>query len=79
MMVLTCHGAEPANLPEHPLENRLTVAQIGGKKRSRLLGEIKKIAPDSNIGIGLPPSLGFRSTIAGMRLFDEIVRNSGLN
>ncbi len=30
-------------------------------------------------GIGLPPSFGSRSTIAGMRLLGEIARNSGLN
>jgi len=38
-----------------------------------------RIAPDSNIAIGAPPSLGDRSTIAGMRLLGEIFRNSEWN
>jgi hypothetical protein len=37
------------------------------------------MAPDSNTGIAAPPSAGARSTIAGMRLFGEIARNSGSN
>ena len=42
MVVLPCHGTEPADLPEHPLEHRLAVAEIGGKKRLRLLSKINK-------------------------------------
>ncbi len=37
------------------------------------------IAPDSNTGSGAPPAAGAWSTIAGMRLFGEMARNSGLN
>ena len=37
------------------------------------------MAPDSKIGIGGPPPVGSWSTIAGMRLFGEIARNSGAN
>ena len=36
------------------------------------------MAPDSKIEIGLPPGPS-GSTIAGMRLFGEIFRKSGLN
>ncbi len=36
------------------------------------------MAPDSKIEIGFPPGPS-RSTIAGMRLFGEIFRKSGLN
>ena len=35
------------------------------------------MAPDSKTDIGALPSFGARSTIAGMRLFGEISRNSG--
>ena len=37
------------------------------------------IAPDSNSAIGAPPPAGAWSTIAGMRLFGLILRNSSLN
>ena len=37
------------------------------------------IAPDSKTLIGAPPSAGASSTIAGMRLFGLIFRNSSLN
>ena len=37
------------------------------------------MAPDSNTEIGAPPSKGLWSTMAGMRLFGEMARNSGRN
>ena len=37
------------------------------------------MAPDSNTDTGAPPPAGSWSTIAGMRLFGLIFRNSGLN
>jgi len=37
------------------------------------------IAPDSKSATGSPPSAGSWSTIAGIRLFGEILRNSSLN
>jgi hypothetical protein len=37
------------------------------------------MAPDSNTPIGSPPSAGAVSIIAGMRLFGETARKSGLN
>jgi hypothetical protein len=37
------------------------------------------MAPDSNTLIGAPPSAGASSTMAGIRLFGEILRNSGRN
>ena len=40
MVVLSGHGAEPANLPEHPLKHLRAVAQIGREENARLVGEI---------------------------------------
>ena len=37
------------------------------------------MAPDSKTLMGDPPPLGSWSTMAGMRLFGLIARNSGLN
>jgi hypothetical protein len=37
------------------------------------------MAPDSKAVIGSPPSAGLESMIAGILLFGENARNSGLN
>jgi len=50
-----------------------------GKNLPVLSAKYSRIAPDSKILNGPPPSIGSLSTIAGIRLFGEIFRNSGLN
>jgi hypothetical protein len=37
------------------------------------------IGPDSKIEIGAPPPIGSSSTIAGIRPFGEIFKNSGVS
>jgi hypothetical protein len=50
-----------------------------GRKRPVFSAKYKRMAPDSNTLIGSPPSDGTVSMIAGMRLFGEMARKSGLN
>jgi len=61
------------------------MAVRGQYRKGTVLGEAvpgyreeKRVAPDSNTEIGRPPGPS-GSTIAGMRLFGEMARNSGLN
>jgi hypothetical protein len=49
------------------------------RKRPVFSARYNRMAPDSNTQIGSPPSDGALSIIAGMRLFGEMARKSGLN
>src|SRR2546422_2786255 len=78
MMGLPSHRAEVARLPKQPFVDRYASPLVGGIELPGLAAEVLQMAPDSNTEIGFPPGPS-GSTIAGMRLFGEIARNSGLN
>jgi len=78
-MVLPGHRSQPADLPEQPLQRLVAAALVLGNEALDLVREIQQDPPDSNSESGSPPSAGAPSTMAGMRLLGEVLRNPGAN
>ena len=79
VMVLAGHRSETADLPKQPPRCGRAPPQIVRQEPSRLVGEIAENGLDSNMGMASPPSNGAVSMIAGIRVFGEMARKSGLN
>ena len=77
MAELPGHRPEIADLPEQPFESFLTPAPGLRHKPSRLFGQMDQ--DRARFENRHRPSGSSWSTIAGMRLFGLIARNSGLN
>ena len=74
-MRLAGHGAEAADLPEHPLQHAVLAGGVGGQELAGLLGEVLQ----DRAGFEDGEAIGRIHRWPGILLLGLIARNSGVN